>query len=205
MKCSYMYMYTHMIFATVLSLTIKIFHRYLGPNLYIFAVKVSPTFYGDFMTYHCHFTAKKHRPRWFCTKNLCVLYARKHLLQLDSFVITLSIAQLNVDARHIYLVRSTLEYGAIIWDPYLQSDIDKKNRKSTAEGCSFYQRRLQISGPWLCFTNAQGTWTATSTREKEATPIDIHVQGGWGIDASHTIIRLFWASTKQTQNSCHTF
>jgi hypothetical protein len=23
------------------------------------------------------------------------------------------------------LVRSTLEYGAIIWDPYLQSDIDK--------------------------------------------------------------------------------
>ena len=23
------------------------------------------------------------------------------------------------------------------------------------EGCSFYQRRLQISGPWLCFTNAQ--------------------------------------------------
>jgi hypothetical protein len=26
---------------------------------------------------------------------------------------------------YISLVRSTLEYGAIIWDPYLQSDIDK--------------------------------------------------------------------------------
>jgi hypothetical protein len=39
MKCSYMYVYTGMIFAAVLSLTIKIFHRHLGSNLYIFAVK----------------------------------------------------------------------------------------------------------------------------------------------------------------------
>ena len=31
---------------------IKIFQRHLGPNLLIFAVKVSPTFYGDFMTFH---------------------------------------------------------------------------------------------------------------------------------------------------------
>ena len=44
---------------------------------------------------------------------------------MDSFVVTLSIAQINVDVQHIYLVRSTLEYGVIIWDPYLQSDIDK--------------------------------------------------------------------------------
>ena len=50
MKYSYMYVYTRMIFAAVLSPTIKIFHRHLGPNLKIFAVKVSPTFYGDFMT-----------------------------------------------------------------------------------------------------------------------------------------------------------
>jgi hypothetical protein len=64
-------MCTLMIFATVLSPTIKIFHRLLGPNLYIFAVKVSPTFYGDFMTYHRHFTTKKHRPRWFRAKNCC--------------------------------------------------------------------------------------------------------------------------------------
>jgi hypothetical protein len=42
MKCSYMYVYTGMIFAAVLSLTIKIFHRHLGSNLYIFAVKASP-------------------------------------------------------------------------------------------------------------------------------------------------------------------
>jgi hypothetical protein len=55
--------FTRMIFAAVLSPTIKIFHRHLGPNLLIFVVKVSPTFYGDFMTYHRHFTAKKHRPR----------------------------------------------------------------------------------------------------------------------------------------------
>ena len=33
MKCSYMYVYTRMIFAAVLSPTIKIFHRQLGPNL----------------------------------------------------------------------------------------------------------------------------------------------------------------------------
>ena len=33
MKCSYMYMYTCMIFATVLSPTVKIFHRHLGSNL----------------------------------------------------------------------------------------------------------------------------------------------------------------------------
>ena len=45
-------MCTRMIFAAVLSLTIKIFHRHLGPNLYIFTVKVSLTFFRDFMTYH---------------------------------------------------------------------------------------------------------------------------------------------------------
>jgi len=33
MKCSYMYVYTRMIFAALLSPTIKIFHRHLGPNL----------------------------------------------------------------------------------------------------------------------------------------------------------------------------
>ena len=33
MKCSYMYMYTRMIFAAVLSPTVKIFHRHLGSNL----------------------------------------------------------------------------------------------------------------------------------------------------------------------------
>ena len=54
-------MCTRMIFAAVLGPTIKIFHRHLGPNLYIFTM-ISPTFYGDFMTYHCHFTTKKHRP-----------------------------------------------------------------------------------------------------------------------------------------------
>jgi hypothetical protein len=37
-----MYVYTRMIFAAVLSPAIKIFHRHLGPNLLIFAVKVSP-------------------------------------------------------------------------------------------------------------------------------------------------------------------
>jgi len=37
-----MYVYTRMIFAAVLSPTIKIFHRHLGLNLYIFTLKVSP-------------------------------------------------------------------------------------------------------------------------------------------------------------------
>jgi hypothetical protein len=40
MKYSYMYVYTRMISAAVLSPAIKIFHRHLGPNLLIFAVKV---------------------------------------------------------------------------------------------------------------------------------------------------------------------
>ena len=82
MKCSYMYVYTCMIFAAGLSSTIKIFHRYLGPNLYIFRCKsftvISPTFYRDFMTCHCHFTAKKHWPRWFPAKNLCILFFYFH-------------------------------------------------------------------------------------------------------------------------------
>jgi len=43
----YMYVYTCMIFAVVLSPTIKIFPRHLGPNLYIFAVKVSPSFHRE--------------------------------------------------------------------------------------------------------------------------------------------------------------
>jgi hypothetical protein len=40
-------------------------------RIYEPTVKVSPTFYGDFMTYHRHFTAKKHRPRWFLAKTCC--------------------------------------------------------------------------------------------------------------------------------------
>jgi len=32
---------------------------------------ISPTFYGDFMTYHRHFTVKKHWPRWFLAKTCC--------------------------------------------------------------------------------------------------------------------------------------
>jgi len=32
---------------------------------------ISQTFYEDFMTYHRHFTAKKHWPRWFRAKNRC--------------------------------------------------------------------------------------------------------------------------------------
>jgi hypothetical protein len=56
----YVCMCTRMNFAAVFSPTIKIFHRHLVPNLYIFAMKISPTFSGDFMTYHRHFTAKKH-------------------------------------------------------------------------------------------------------------------------------------------------
>jgi hypothetical protein len=39
-----MYVYTRMIFAAVLSPTIKIFHRHLGPNLYIFT-DISRRFY----------------------------------------------------------------------------------------------------------------------------------------------------------------
>jgi hypothetical protein len=64
-------MCTRMIFATVLSPTIKIFHWHLGPNLYIFTVKVSPWFHPHFMTYHRHFTAKKLRPSWFRAKSRC--------------------------------------------------------------------------------------------------------------------------------------
>jgi hypothetical protein len=69
MKCRYMY--TRIILVAVLSPTIKIFHRHLGPNLYISAVKFSQWFHRHFMTYHRHFTTKKHRPRWFLAKMRC--------------------------------------------------------------------------------------------------------------------------------------
>ena len=70
-KCRYMYVYTRMIFAAVLSSTIKIFHRYLGPNLYICAVKVSAWFHRHFTEILWHFTAKKHWPSWFRAKSRC--------------------------------------------------------------------------------------------------------------------------------------
>ena len=56
MKYSYMYVYTRMIFAAVLSPAIKIFHRHLGPNLLIFAVKVSPWFHRHFTVILWHIT-----------------------------------------------------------------------------------------------------------------------------------------------------
>ena len=71
MKYSYMYVYTHMIFAAVLSPAIKTFHRHLGPNLLIFAVKVSLWFHRHFTVILWHITAKKHRPRWFLAKTRC--------------------------------------------------------------------------------------------------------------------------------------
>ena len=49
-------------------------------------MKVSPTFYGDFMTYHRHFTAKKHRPRWFLAKACCACCSNLRLrLRLTTF------------------------------------------------------------------------------------------------------------------------
>ena len=56
MKYSYMYVYTRMIFAAVLSPAIKIFHRHLGPNLWIFVVKVSPWFHRHFTVILWHIT-----------------------------------------------------------------------------------------------------------------------------------------------------
>ena len=44
-------------FAAVLSPTIKIFHQHLGPNLYIFAVKVSLWFHWHFTEILWHITA----------------------------------------------------------------------------------------------------------------------------------------------------
>ena len=51
-----MYVYTRMIFAAMLSPAIKIFHRYLGPNLLIFAVKVSPWLHRHFTVILWHIT-----------------------------------------------------------------------------------------------------------------------------------------------------
>jgi len=66
-----MYVYTCITFVAVLSPTIKIFPRHLGPNLYIFAVKFSPWFHWHFTVILWHITAKKHRPRWFLAKTCC--------------------------------------------------------------------------------------------------------------------------------------
>ena len=54
MKCRYMY--TRIILVAVWSPTIKIFHRHLGPNLYIFAVKFSPWFHRHFTVILWHIT-----------------------------------------------------------------------------------------------------------------------------------------------------
>ena len=51
------YVYTRLIFAVVLLPTIKIFNRNLGPNLYIFVVKVPPWFHRHFTEILWHITA----------------------------------------------------------------------------------------------------------------------------------------------------
>ena len=71
------------------------------------------------------------------------LYARKHLLQLDSFVVTLNIAQLNVEVQHIYIylwsdrhLSMERSFGThtctctkmYMYKMYLQSDIDKHKK-----------------------------------------------------------------------------
>jgi hypothetical protein len=59
-------------------------------------VILNKTFYGDFMTYHWHFTAKKHRPRWFLAKTRCAccITARSYvlsaiLLMMSTFILLL--------------------------------------------------------------------------------------------------------------------
>jgi len=48
---------------------------------------ITPTFYGDFMTYHRHFAAKKHRPRWFRAKNLCAYCVFIFIIFINYFIL----------------------------------------------------------------------------------------------------------------------
>ena len=66
---------------------------------------------------------------------------------------------------YISLVRSTLEYSSVIWDPYLQI---LTIRKSSAPGCQINLRKLHLKGSWLRYTDAFRPTSSPTPRQKES-------------------------------------
>ena len=62
----------------------------------------------------------------------------------------------------ISLVRSTMEYGAIVWDPYTIVDTNKDPKKSS----EMYHWGLQMKRRKLCSKNAGRNRTGESTIQK---------------------------------------
>ena len=54
------------------------------------------TFYEDFMTYPCNFTAKKHWPRWFLAKTRCACCTLKRTIT--------RLPEKNMYCKNLYLV-----------------------------------------------------------------------------------------------------
>ena len=85
-------------------------------------------------------------------------------------------------AAYISLIRSTLEYSSVIWDPYLQKDIDKLEN---------VQRRAarSISENWTSRDHGYVTQmmadflSPTTPSQKEGKPLGILLQGGRGAGA----------------------
>ena len=68
---------------------------------------------------------------------------------------------------YISLVRSTLEYSSVIWDPYLQKAIDKLEvqRQAVRFISGDY---VHLKGSWLCYTDAYRPTSSTTRRQKES-------------------------------------
>ena len=61
-------------------------------------------------------------------------------------------------SAYISLVRSVLDYGSIIWDPYLSRGIEKSSETIS----SFYYWRLPFKGRGQYNRNAWYTWTGNA-------------------------------------------
>ena len=67
---------------------------------------------------------------------------------------------------YLSLVRYTLEYSSIVWDPYLQKDTDKMEEvQLRAARC--YHRELHLKGSGLCLPDASRAESTTTPGQKE--------------------------------------
>ena len=61
---------------------------------------------------------------------------------------------------YISLIRSSLEYGATAWDPYLKQDVDRL--EGTTPSSPIHQERLQDKRDGMCGTHAPGAKLTTT-------------------------------------------
>ena len=79
----------------------------------------------------------------------------------------------------VSLIRSALEYSAVIWDPYLQKDIDKFEKKIQRRAARLISL-VYSSMDHGCYTDADRTTSSTTARQKGDKPFGILLQGGEG-------------------------